>query len=178
MVCDRCKMVVRDELKRLGLNPVVVQLGEVELDQPLSDEVKLRLATQLTVLGFELLDDKKKRLTEMMKAKLVELIQYKNGELKTNLSDYLSSQLGHDYSYLSKLFSDEMGVTIEKYFIALKIEKVKEWLAYGELSLSEIAYRMNYSSVAHLSGQFKKVMGVTPTQFKHKASRRSLDRIS
>ncbi|OJU51071.1 MAG: AraC family transcriptional regulator [Bacteroidales bacterium 45-6] len=166
MVCDRCKMVVDNELKLIGLHPSSVELGEVEIVEDISPGQKIDLARRLQGLGFELLDDKRSRLVEKIKNKLVDLVQNKNGELKVNLSDFLSGELHHEYSYLSNLFSEETGSTIEKYFIAQKIEKVKEWLAYDELSLSEIAFRLNYSSASHLSQQFKKVTGLSPSHFK------------
>jgi AraC-like DNA-binding protein len=166
MVCDRCKMVVDSELKSLGLYPCLVELGEVEIEENISVEKKIELSMRLKGLGFELLDDKKSQLVERIKNKLVDLVHNKNGELKVNLSDFLSDGLHHDYGYLSNLFSEETGSTIEKYFIAQKIEKVKEWLVYDELSLSEIAFRLNYSSVSHLSSQFKRVTGLSPSHFK------------
>lgn len=178
MVCDRCKMVVDNELNSLGVETISVSLGEVQIRDSLTEDQKSRLADRLKILGFELLDDRRIQLVEMLKAKLVEIVQYKNGELGANLSDYLGTELGHDYSFMSKMFSEVVGMTIERYFIALKIEKVKEWLLYDQLSLSEIAFRLNYSSVAYLSTQFKKVTGLTPSQFKQSnISRKALDDI-
>lgn len=167
MVCNRCIMVVQNELEKLGLHPTYVELGEVMLENELDKAQKDQLEKRLTVLGFELIDDKKSRLIENIKKHIIDLVQVQDGDLKINLSDYLSQKLHHDYNYISSLFSEVEGTTIEKYFIAQKIEKVKELLVYDELSLSEIAYQLNYSSVAHLSNQFKKVTGLTPTHFKN-----------
>jgi len=166
MVCDRCKMVVKSELEKLGIYPVNIELGEISLDKPLNENQKELLQSSLITLGFEMIDDKKSRLIEHIKTLIIELVHYNNSELKVNLSDYLSDKLHHDYNYISNLFSDVEGTTIEKYFIAQKIEKVKELLVYDELTLSEIAFRLNYSSTAHLSNQFKKVTGLTPSHFK------------
>lgn len=167
MVCNRCVMVVKAELAKLGFNPVYVELGEVEFTKELSPSDKAKIDSAIQPLGFAVIDDKKSRLIESIKTLIVQLVHHQNSELRTNLSDYLSSHLHHDYKYLSNLFSEVEGTTIEKYFIAQKIEKVKELLVYDELTLSEIAYQMNYSSVAHLSNQFKKVTGLTPSHFKN-----------
>ncbi|MGJ1446981.1 helix-turn-helix domain-containing protein [Sphingobacterium spiritivorum] len=156
MVCDRCIMVVQNELDKLGLNVKNIRLGEVILDNEFADEEKKKLEDVLISLGFELIDDKKSRIIEKIKNIIIDLVHYQENDTKTNLSDVLSNQLHHDYNYLSNLFSEVEGTTIEKYFIAQKIEKVKELLVYDELSLSEIAFRLNYSSVAYLSNQFKK----------------------
>ena len=166
MVCDRCKMVVKSELEKLGIKPVNIELGEVTLDKPLDEGQKLLVQNALTPLGFELIDDKKSRLIEHIKTLIIELVHHNNNKLKINLSDYLSDKLHLDYNYISNLFSEIEGTTIEKYIIAQKIEKVKELLVYDELTLSEIAFRLNYSSTAHLSSQFKKVTGLTPSHFK------------
>lgn len=166
MVCNRCKMVVKSELEKLGYNPIHVDLGEVTLENELSNQEKALIDKTLHLVGFSIIDDKKSRLIEKIKTLIVELVHHNNNELRTNLSDYLSSQLHHDYKYITTLFTEVEGTTIEKYFIAQKIERVKELLVYDELSLSEIAYLLNYSSVAHLSAQFKKVTGLTPSHFK------------
>ena len=167
MVCDRCKMVVKAELLKLGLHTVSVELGEVELSKDLSESERMQVNDIFQQLGFFLIDDKKSRLIERIKTLIIALIHEKNSELKTNLSDFLSSQLNRDYNYISNLFSEVEGRTIEKYFIAQRIEKVKELLVYDELSLSEIANLLNYSSVAYLSNQFKKVTGLTPSYFRN-----------
>lgn len=167
MVCNRCIMVVKNELEKLGFQPLHISLGEATLQNDLTESEKITIDNQLKTFGFELIDDKKSRLIGQIKTYIIKLIHQNTTELKTNLSDYLSSTLHHDYTYLSNLFSEVEGTTIEKYFIAQKIEKVKELLVYDELSLSEIAFQMNYSSVGYLSNQFKKVTGLTPTHFKN-----------
>lgn len=179
MVCNRCKMVVRTELEKLGIQPLTVELGEVTLDSDLEEAQKKQLQNNLAALGFEWIDDKKSRCIAKIKSLIIELIHEKNNDLKITLSDYLSQAVSYDYSYLSNLFSEIEGITIEKYFIAQKIERVKELLAYNELSLSEIAYQLNYSSVAHLSNQFKKVTGLSPSHFKNirSSQRRPLDEL-
>lgn len=166
MVCSRCKMVVKSEFEKLGLPTISVELGEVELEKEISDEQKEVLLENLQVLGFDLIDDKKTKTVERIKNLIVDLVHHKNNELKINLSDYLAENLNQDYNSLSNLFSEIENITIEKYFISQKIEKVKELLIYNELSLSEIADILNYSNVAHLSNQFKKITGFTPTSFK------------
>jgi AraC-like DNA-binding protein len=166
MVCARCKMVVESEFEKLGLQTISVELGEVELQDEITDSQKEVLLKNLQTLGFDLLDDKKTKTIEKIKNLIVDLVHHKNSELKINLSDYLVANLNQDYSTLSNLFSEIENTTIEKYFISQKIEKVKELLIYNELSLSEIADLLNYSNVAHLSNQFKKITGFTPTSFK------------
>jgi AraC-like DNA-binding protein len=172
MVCNRCKMVVKSELEKLGHHALGIELGEVTLPEELSKGQKAEIDKALQAVGFSLIDDKKSRLIEKTKTLIVELVHQNNSELKTNLSDFLSARLDTDYKYITTLFSEVEGTTIEKYFIAQKIERVKELLVYGELSLSEIAYQLNYSSVAHLSAQFKKVTGLTPSHFKKIGSQR------
>lgn len=166
MVCNRCVLVVKQELDRLGLPVEDVQLGEIQLAKEITSNERAQIEQALTPLGFELIDDKKSLLIEKIKAIIIELVHHQDSDIKQNLSDVLSSKLEQDYNYLSGLFSAIEGTTIEKYFIAQKIERVKELLVYGELSLSEIAYHLNYSSVAYLSNQFKKVTGLTPSHFK------------
>lgn len=172
-------MVVKNELEKLGFQTLNISLGAVELTKDLTETEKINLDNHLKKFGFELIDDKKSRLIGQIKSTIIEIIHQNNSELKSNLSDYLSSKLHHDYTYLSNLFSEVEGTTIEKYFIAQKIEKVKELLVYDELSLSEIAYQMNYSSVGYLSNQFKKVTGLTPTHFKNikEIKRKPLDEV-
>jgi AraC-like DNA-binding protein len=172
-------MVVRLEFVKLGIEPVAVELGEVELKNELDATERKKVTLALQELGFDLIDDKKSRLIERVKNLIIELVQENHNELKTNLSDYLTSHLHNDYHYLSNLFSAVEGTTIEKYFIAQKIEKVKELLVYDELSLSEIADQLNYSSVAYLSSQFKRVTGLTPSHFKNIKSirRKPLDEV-
>lgn len=166
MVCNRCIMVVESEFEKLDIQTLSVELGEVRLDKKLTTEQKNKLSERLESLGFSLIDDKKGRLIEQVKNLIIELVHYNNNNLKINLSDYISDKLHHDYNYISNLFSEVEGTTIEKYFIAQKIEKVKEFLVYDELTLNEIAFNLNYSSVAHLSAQFKKVTGLTPSHFR------------
>ena len=166
MVCKRCIMVVQSELEKFGYQPLTIALGEVLLNNELTDSEKEIFNKHLKTIGFEIIDDKKSRLIEHIKSSIIEIVHQQNSELKSNLSEYLSTKLNHDYTYLSNLFSEVEGTTIEKYFISQKIKRVKELLVYDELSLSEIAHQMNYSSVAYLSNQFKKVTGLTPTYFK------------
>jgi len=178
MVCDRCKMAVETVFEKLDLKPLNVILGEVELEEQALSESKFQdVKTDLKNLGFELLEDKRKALVAQLKAAIVELVHYTKEPLKLNLSDYLSKKLSADYSSLSAVFSTEENNTIEHYYIQQKIEKAKELLSYGELTLSEIAFQLNYSSVAHLSSQFKKETGITPSQFKQELNRKTLDRI-
>lgn len=179
MVCDRCIMVVKNELEILGFHPMNVKLGELEIESELTDSEKQTIHDHLLTFGFELIDDKKSRIIEKIKNVIIDTVHYQDNNSKTNLSDVLSSSLQHDYSYLSNLFSEVEGTTIEKYLIAQKIEKVKELLVYDELSLSEIAFRLNYSSVAYLSNQFKKVTGLTPSHFKQikEDKRKPLDKV-
>lgn len=179
MVCNRCKMVVKAELEKLGFKPLLVELGEVTLEQNVSAADKVRISEQLSHFGFELLEDKKTQIAEQLKTAIINLVHYNKEPLKINLSAYLSEQLKQEYISLSSIFSEIENQTIEKYFIAQKIEKVKEMLTYGELTLSEIAYQLNYSSVAHLSAQFKKVAGITPSVYKSGStdSRKTLDEV-
>jgi len=166
MVCDRCVLVVAGELKKIGINAQKITLGEVTLEKELTADQKEKLDKALLDLGFEPIDSKKGRIIEKIKTVIINMVHHSDHDEKTNLSDLLSKALHHDYNYLSNLFSEVEGITIEKYFIAQKIEKVKELLVYDELSLSEIALRMHYSSVAYLSNQFKKVTGLTPSHFR------------
>lgn len=166
MVCSRCKMVVKSELEKLGLQPISVELGEIEIQEDNIDNVKIDLLRNLQTLGFDLIDDKKSKIIEKIKNLIVDLVQNKNNQLNINLSDYLAQQLTQEYSTLSNLFSEVESTTIEKYFINQKIEKVKELLIYDEMTLNEIAFLLNYSSVAYLSNQFKKVTGFSPSYYK------------
>ena len=179
MVCDRCIMVVQNELEKLGLDAKNIKLGEVILSKEITSLEKENLSKTLEPLGFEVIDDKKGRIIEKIKNIIIDLVHQQDSDVKTNLSDVLSDKLHHDYNYLSNLFSEVEGTTIEKYFIAQKVEKVKELLVYDELSLSEIAKRLNYSSVAYLSNQFKKVTGLTPSHFKQikEDKRKPLDKV-
>jgi len=166
MVSIRCKMVVKSELTKLGLHFIVVDLGEVEVKENITAEQHEQLKIALSASGLELMEDKKAVLIEKIKGVIVEMVHYSEETPKTNFSNYLSEKLNYDYTYLSNLFSESTGITIEHFIIAHKIERVKELLLYNELNLTEISYMLNYSSVAHLSNQFKKVTGLTPSFFK------------
>ena len=167
MVCYRCKLAVENELKKLKLHPLKVELGEVLIQEDeLINDQRLELSDNLKQLGFELLDDKRKKLIEQIKTLIINNIHYNKENTSKNYSSFIAENLHHDYSYLSKLFSETEGITIEQFIINQKIEKVKELLTYDEKNLSQIAYELGYSSVAHLSSQFKKVTGLTPTFFK------------
>ena len=168
-------MVVKDELLKLGLQTTAVELGEAEISGTISMAQREEIRAAFLRSGLELMDDKKSILIQKIKNTIIDLVHYSEEPLTTNLSVYLSRELDHDYTYLANLFSEVQGTTIEKFFIAHKIERVKELLVYNELSLTEIAYQMHYSSVAHLSTQFKKVTGLTPSHFKQlKDKRRSM----
>lgn len=167
MVCVRCKMVVKSELDKLGINSARVELGEVEIIDKISKNQLDNLSVALKLTGLELLDDNNLILVEKIKTIIIELIHYSDTQIKLNLSDYLSEKLHHNYTYLSNLFSEVKGTTIEQYYLANKIEKVKELLVYDELNLTEIAWKLHYSSVSHLSNQFKKMTGLTPSHFKN-----------
>lgn len=172
MVCIRCKMVVKDELTKLGLHYTSVELGEVEVMENISGDLHDQVKAALLKSGLELMDDKKSVLIGKIKNVIIELVHYSEEPLLIKFSEYLSQQLHHDYTYLANLFSEVQGITIEKFLISHKIERVKELLVYNELNLTEIAYRMHYSSVAHLSTQFKKVTGLTPSHFKQLKDKR------
>ncbi|MEO7991498.1 MAG: AraC family transcriptional regulator [Chryseolinea sp.] len=184
MVCNRCVMVVRQELERQGLHPRKVSLGEVTIEEnELSDDQQNKLDAALINLGFERIDDRKARLIESVKNKVIQMIHHADKvDLRFNWSSVLSEELHYEYNYLSNLFSGVEGITLEQYIIRQKIEKVKELLFYDELNLSEIADRLGYSSVAHLSTQFKKVTGFTPSEMKKSRdidqNRKPLDSIS
>lgn len=175
MVCIRCKMVVKEELAKLGLHYAVVELGEVDVLETMSAAQHDQFKAALLKSGLELMDDKKSVLIQRIKNVIVELVHYSEEAPTLKFSEFLSQKLNHDYTYLANLFSEVQGTTIEKFFIAHKIERVKELLVYDELNLTEIAYLMHYSSVAHLSTQFKKVTGLTPSYFKQlKKKRRNM----
>ena len=166
MVCDRCKMAVEQVLKDVGLTPERIDLGEVWVSDVPTEAQLAQLKTRLEALGFELLDDQRQQMIERMKTAIIALVHHHQGNKTLNLSVYLAQLLHRDYSALSKLFSEVTGLTIERYFIMQRIERVKELIRDDELTLTEIAYQMNYSSVAHLSSQFRSVTGMTPTQFR------------
>ena len=174
MVSARCKMSVNDELKKLGLHFMVVDLGEVEIMEDLSIETREQLKIALLSSGLELMDNKRAMLIEKIKNVIIEMVHHTDEFIKINFSNYLSDKLQHDYTYLANLFSEVQGTTIEQFVISHKIERIKELIIYGELNITEIAWKMNYSSVAHLSNQFKKVTGLSPSHFKQlKDKRRS-----
>ena len=179
MVCGRCIMVVKDELIKLGFTPQNVILGEAEIKEELSKDQKEELNRILNLLGFDLIDDRNSKLIEKIKNLIIHYVRDSDEGSRLKLSSYIESQLHKDYTYLSNLFSGTEGTTIEKYYINQKIERAKELLIYDELTLSEIAYRLGYSSVAYLSNQFRKVTGLPPSHFKKiKAiKRKPLDRV-
>ena len=179
MVCNRCIMVVQQVFENLGSKPVRISLGNVETPNPIPDDDLEKLKKSLVGYGFELIDDTKGRIIEKIKNLVVQSVHYSNEDQKVNYSEYIESHLNRDYAYLSSLFSEVEGTTIEKYVILQKIERVKELLVYDELTLSEIAYQMGYSNVAYLSNQFKKVTGLTPSHFKQvkENKRKPLDEV-
>ena len=172
MVSNRCKMVVKEILKELNLHFILGDLGEVEIMENISLEQREYLKKELIESGLELMDDKKSILIEKIKNIIIQMIHHSEENIKINFSDYLSEKLHHNYNYLANLFSDTQGTTIEHFIIYNKIERVKELMIYGELTITEIAYKMNYSSVAHLSSQFKKVTGLAPSHFKQLKDKR------
>ena len=175
MVSIRCKMVVKSELEKLGVPYTKIDLGEVELNETPSATQLNELSLALKKTGLELMDDNKSILIEKIKNIIIELIHYTDEPPAIKFSEFLSQKLNHDYTYLSNLFSEVQGTTIEHFIIAHKIERVKELLIYDDLNLTEIAYLLHYSSVAHLSSQFKKVTGLTPSHFKQlKEKRRNM----
>jgi AraC-like DNA-binding protein len=172
MVSNRCKMVVKEILKEMNLHFILVDLGEVDIMEDLTLEQREILKNELLESGLELMDDKKSILIEKIKTIIIQMIHHTEEDIKINFSDYLSEKLHHNYNYLANLFSDIQGTTIEHFIISHKVERVKELMIYGELTITEIAYKMNYSSVAHLSTQFKKVTGLSPSHFKQLKDKR------
>ncbi len=180
MVCMRCKMAVKSELERLDIHFRTINLGEVETTNEVSlRELKL-LDNNLRLYGLELMENRKEILAEKIKTAIIELVHNENEELKINLSYCLSKKLSYTYNYLANVFSEVVGTSIEKFFITHKIERVKELLIYNELNLKEISYITRYSSISHLSNQFKKVTGIAPSQFRHlqNKSRRPLEQVA
>jgi AraC-like DNA-binding protein len=174
MVSARCKMLVKEELRKLNLHFILVDLGEVDIMENISTDVRIQLKAALLDSGLELMDDKRAILIEKIKNAIIEMVHHSDELIKINFSDFLSAKLNHDYTYLSNLFSEVQGTTIAQFVISHKVERIKELIIYDELNITEIAARMNYSSVAHLSNQFKKVTGLTPSHFKQlKDKRRS-----
>jgi AraC-like DNA-binding protein len=172
MVSLRCKLVVKDELDKLGLHYTSIDLGAIEIKENITNTQKRKLKKNLAVVGLELMDDKKKILIDKIKNIIIEMVHYSEEVPKVNYSVYISEKLGYDYTYLSNLFSEVKGVTIQHFIINHKIEKAKELILYDELNLTEISYRLHYSSVAHLSNQFKKVTGHSPSYFKKLGKKR------
>lgn len=166
MVCIRCQMAVKAELEKLGIQYYYVKIGEADIIRDIQSEQLEQLKINLKETGLFLMDNKKTVLVEKIKIAIIELVHFTDDQIKANLSDYLSEKLNYNYTYLANLFSEEKGITIEKFYLTHKIERVKELIINDELNLSEIAWKMHYSSVAHLSNQFKKYTGLTPTQFK------------
>jgi len=178
MVCNRCIAAVKGAAEGAGLKPVSVQLGEVELEKEPNEDQSDQFKNRLEELGFELLDNRKKQIIEKIKTLIIEKVHHDAGDDRYNLSEVISAALHKDYSYISHLFSEVEGTTIEKFYINQKIEKAKELLAYDEKSLSEIAWQLGYSSTAHLSAQFKKVTGLTPSHFRNiKGKRKTIDKL-
>jgi AraC-like DNA-binding protein len=174
MVSARCKMIVKQELQKLGLHFIIVELGEVEIMENILEEQREQVKIVLLQSGLELMDNKRSVLIEKIKNAIVEMVHHTDELIKINFSDYLSGKLNHDYTYLANLFSEVQGTTIEQFIISHKIERIKELIIYDELNITEIAWKMNYNSVAHLSNQFKKVTGLSPSHFKQlKDKRRS-----
>ena len=172
MVSNRCKTAVKEELKKLQLHFIVVDLGEIEIMETISAEQREQLKIALHNTGLELMDDKRAVLIEKIKNVIIEMVHHTDGIIKTNFSDFLSEKLNYDYTYLANLFSEVQGTTIEQFIISHKIERIKELIIYDELNITEIAWKMNYSSVAHLSNQFKKVTGLSPSHFKQLKNKR------
>jgi AraC-like DNA-binding protein len=166
METARSRMIVEEELSRLGLSFLPVENNEIELTGKVSRSTVRKIKEVLAGYGLELIEERKSELIEKIKDSIIQVVQYADKPLKTNFSNYLSSILEYDYTYMANLFSSVQGITIERYIILRKIERVKELLTLGQLTLTEISYKLNYSSVAHLSNQFKKITGFTPSDFK------------
>lgn len=167
MVSNRCKMIVKSELEKLGLHYIVLALGEVEIMETLTDENQTLLNNGLNEWGLSIMSDKKSIMIEKIKNTIIELIHYNDKQIKINFSDYLSQKLNYDYTYLSNIFKENQGTTIEHFLLTHRIEKAKELIVYDELNITEIADKLHFSNVAHLSNQFKKMTGLTPSYYKH-----------
>ena len=172
MVSTRCKIAVKEVFRNLGLVYGNVELGEVELAEVLSDDMLDELKISLLNIGFELIEDRRAILIERIKNIVIDMVHHSDKPIKVNFSDYLSEKLKYDYTYMANVFSEVQGISIEQFIISHKVERIKEYIIYDELNMTEIAFKMNYSSVAHLSGQFKKVTGLTPSYFKKLKMRR------
>ena len=167
MVSNSCKLIVKSELEKLGWHYIKVALGEVEIKECLSPEEQNLLNVELKKWGFVLMDDKKNILIEKIKISIIEMVYYSEEKLKVNLSDFLSEKLDYNYNYLAGVFSESQGINIEQFYLTCKIERIKELLTYNEFTIGEIADKLHYSNVAHLSNQFKKMTGLTPSQYKN-----------
>jgi AraC-like DNA-binding protein len=174
MVSNHCKLAVKEELKKLGLHYIVVDLGEIEIMEDITSEQRELLKIALLNSGFELMDDKKAVMIERIINVIIDMVHHTSELIKVNFSDYLSKKLNLDYTYLSNMFSEVKGITIQQFIIIHKVEKIKELMIYDELNLTEISYKLNYSSVAHLSNQFKKITGLSPTHFKQLKDKRRI----
>lgn len=174
MVSNQCKLAVKAELKKLGLHYIVVDLGEIEIMEEISADQRQHLKIALLDAGFELMDDRRAVLIERIINVIIEMVHHTSEMIKINFSDFLSKKLNHDYTYLSNMFSEVKGITIQQFIIIHKVERIKELIMYDELSLTEISYLLNYSSVAHLSNQFKKVTGLSPSHFKRLKDKRRM----
>ncbi|MBE0654292.1 MAG: helix-turn-helix transcriptional regulator [Bacteroidales bacterium] len=172
MVCIRCQMLVKAELEKLGMKYIDVKIGEADIIGNIQPEQLEQLDKSLKTAGLELMDDKRSILVEKIKSAIIELVHYTEDQIKVNLSDYLSERLNYDYTYLANLFVEVKGTNIEKFYLTHKIEKVKELIVYDQLNLNEIAHKMHYSSISHLSNQFKKITGLTPSHFKKLRNKR------
>ena len=175
MVSLRCKMVVREELKKLGIRHLLIELGTVDIPENITQQQHNQLRTNLSRSGLELLDDKKNILIDKIKNVIIEMIHYADKIPPVNYSEYISEKLNHDYKYLASIFSEVNGITIQHFIIIHKIEKVKELLLYDQLNLTEISYKLDYSSVAHLSSQFKKITGLSPSYYRQLKQKRGND---
>ena len=174
MVSLRCKMMVKDELRKLGLHFIIVELGEVEIMETITDDQRKALRAGLLLIGLELMDDKRAILIQRIKNVIIEMVHHTDEMPTIKFSNFLHDKLQHDYTYMANLFSEVQGTTIEQYILSHKIERVKELIMYDELNLTEISYKMNYSSVAHLSNQFKKMTGFSPSHFKSLKDKRRI----
>ncbi len=172
MVCIRCQLIVKAELEKLGIRYTDVKIGEAEIIENISQAKQIQLDISLRKSGLQLMDNKKSILVEKIKSAIIELVHYSEEQIRVNLSDYLSEKLNYDYTYLANLFSEVKGINIEKFYLNHKIERVKELIVYDELNFTEIAYKMHYSSVAHMSNQFKKITGLSPSHFKKLKNKR------
>jgi len=172
MGCECCKILVREELDKLGLELQKIDLGEVEVKGEVSEKKQEQFHTAIKKAGLELIENKRGILLEKIKRVIYNYVHHSTEKQSINLSDYLSKELHYDYAYLANFFSEMQATTIEKYFINLKVERIKELILYNEFTFTEIAYKLHYSSVAHLSSQFKKVTGLTPSQFRNLKQRR------